>query len=183
MNKKAVTISLLIIAVGICCGTFLEIELNSTDKSIILETIDKTFKNSDTSDLLFLPTFFSYASKNSLILLIMAASSFSIFTLPLCIFLLFFKTMSIGFASSIIFERLGIKGIKIILYTIFPQSLIQIPVFALLSAMSLSFGVLTYRNKEQKKKQGPIFMKGYLIGWMLILISNFIEAFLLVAGS
>ena len=98
------------------------------------------------------------------------------------------KGFTMGFSSAMLVEAFGIKGGWYIISTMFPQSVIQIPVLCILAALSAegSYISLKYftgrRRRVYNKNALQDFARQYLLtytaGVILIIISCAMESFL-----
>lgn len=108
----------------------------------------------------------------------------------ICPFLCMIRGLSVGFASTMLIETFGFKGAWYIILSIMPQNIIQLPVFCLLSTLSISMSLISfkcytqrhshkkYKNALQINARHYIFV--FCLCLLLLLISCLIEVVLKV---
>lgn len=109
--------------------------------SSYINTINQDYMNINKSDY-FNAEIIKY-SKMSITLFILSFVSVSV---PAISFVLFSKGLSYGFTASIILRKYGLKGIIYILGLFFPQSIILIPMYILISFLSIKY-IMYSKNK------------------------------------
>lgn len=152
-NQKIFAVLLFITSVGMCAGAFFEVFMEGSGKEQLMDFLSIYITDSTKSS--FLSMFFS----SSLSLFKPWLFFFLCPLIPLlaivCPFLCMLRGLSVGFASTMLIETFGFKGAWYIILSIMPQNIIQLPVFCLLSALSMSMSVISlkcYTRRHSRKK-------------------------------
>lgn len=152
-NQKIFAVLLFITSVGMCAGAFFEVFMEGSGKEQLMDFLSVYITDSTKSS--FLSIFFS----SSLSLFKPWLFFFLCPLIPLlalaCPFLCMLRGLSVGFASTMLIETFGFKGAWYIILSIMPQNIIQLPVFCLLSALSMSMSVISfkcYTHRHSRKK-------------------------------
>ena len=185
MINKKITLCLLFISVtALCAGSFYEVYLEGHGKEQLMETLYSSFtvESSNTFWYLLKSNLLSIL-KSWLYLLLCPIVPILIFTCP---FICILKSFSAGFSSTMIIETFGAKGIIYIITTILPQNIIHIPVFCVLSALSIHMSLTTTKyflkrrqlNKNVLQKTVRHYITTFFIGLIILFISCLIEVFL-----
>ncbi len=186
INKKIFFPLMLITAISMCAGAFFEVFMEGVGKEELMELLSSHFSVDQS---------FGFISilKNSFLSQI--KTWFILFMCPIipilaliCPFICITKGLSVGFSSTMLVETFGFKGAFYILTTIMPQNLIQIPIFCLLSTLSIQMSVLVFNyyvyktNRKRNKNALQIAVRHYLTifaySLAIMLASSLIEAFL-----
>ncbi|MGZ4160534.1 MAG: stage II sporulation protein M [Neobacillus sp.] len=136
-------------------------------------------KVADDQDL-FLQSFFH----NSKFIGLMWVLGISIIGLPVILILLFIKGMVVGFTVGFLVSQMGWNGFMLAFVSILPQNLIIIPVFIMMSALSVIFSMRMIKRQFIKKYAQPImpFFKRYIFAFIAAVIfisaASGIEAYL-----
>lgn len=136
-------------------------------------------KVADDQDL-FLQSFFH----NSKFIGLMWVLGISIIGLPVILILLFIKGMVVGFTVGFLVSQMGWNGFMLAFVSILPQNLIIIPVFIMMSALSVIFSMRMIKRQFIKKYAQPImpFFKRYIFAFIAAAIfisaASGIEAYL-----
>lgn len=186
INKKLTLILLFSVAVGICAGAFFEVFIEGRGKEQLMEILSVSF--SGAKDQAFEATFFNCVKSWLLIAIV-------VFLCPVlpplcipCMFLPFFKGITLGFSATMLVETFGIKGTWYIISTMLPHSIIQLPVLCLMIALSVTAASALIRiiadrgHRNISKKNLPNLLRQYALlysaGIIIILLSCLIEALL-----
>ncbi|MEG0924397.1 MAG: stage II sporulation protein M [Anaerovoracaceae bacterium] len=189
MNRKIITIISFFLVIGICTGVFVEIVINQGDKSVVFQTLSNFFSINNQEETFFFETLFSYVLKNLTLVVLLMLSPMLIITIPFSFLIVLFKGLSIGFSSAMVFDAFGLKGIGIVLLTIFPQCAIQLPVYSFLAATALMFwftltnNILNKRPILKDRREFKRYFQTFAFGFILIVISNIFEVSLLLLST
>lgn len=108
----------------------------------------------------------------------------SIIGLPIILILLFMKGMVIGFTVGFLVSQMSWKGFILAAVSILPQNLIIIPVFIVMTVMSVSFSLMMIGKQFMKKYTQPIvpifkrYILALIMAFLFISVASGIEAFL-----
>lgn len=185
-NQKIFVIFLFITSVGMCTGAFFEVFMEGSGKAQLMDFLSIYITGSTASG--FLSMFLS--SSLSLLkpwLFFLLSPIIPLLALA-CPFLCMIRGVSVGFASTMLIETFGFKGAWYIILSIMPQNIIQLPVFCLLSALSISMSVITfkcYTQRHSRKKYKNVLQVNarhyifvFSVCLLLLLISCLIEVVL-----
>lgn len=199
INEKLVMFTLFALAVSICAGSFFEVFMTGEGKQQ-LESALESVLNSDTSgSASFGACFLKTLGRNALVLLLALISPAVIITLPVLPVFILAQGLSIGFSAAMTLEVAGLKGIVYILTALLPQNLIRLPVYCVLSAVSIEAGFhsAVYAMKAAARGRARAAVSGvrsrrrnalqldarryffiFAAGFVLIILSCLLEAFL-----
>lgn len=183
INKKIFHLLLFITAIAMCTGAFFEVLMEGTGKEELMNMLSSNFSIENTFGFIsILKTSFYSQFKMWLVLFLCPIIPILIFLCPsICII----KGLSIGFSSTMLIETFGIKGVLYILITIMPHSLIQLPVFCLLSTASIEMSryfLNLYINKNHKRNKNALqsaarhYLTIFGCSLVILFISSLIEA-------
>ena len=185
-NKKIVLVLLFITAVSMVSGSFFEVYMSGLGKDQLIETLSLLFSNKSTDGFLslFIASFFDIFKIWVYMLLCPIIPVLALF----CPFICVFRGFSVGFSSTMLIEAFGIKGALYILSTITPHSIIQLPLFCILSSYSLKMSLKIAklylqksnrnRNKNVLQNDARHYLTIYILSLLILTISCLIEAFL-----
>jgi len=80
----------------------------------------------------------------------------SIIGLPIIFILLFLKGIVVGFTVGFLVNQMGFHGFLIALASIFPQNLIILPIFIVVSASSVAFSLKMIRQLLMRTRKTPL---------------------------
>lgn len=80
----------------------------------------------------------------------------SIIGLPVIFILLFLKGIVVGFTVGFLVNQMGLHGFWMALASIFPQNLVVIPVFIIVSASSVAFSLKMIRQLLMRTRKTPL---------------------------
>ncbi|OCA90994.1 stage II sporulation protein M [Bacillus sp. FJAT-27225] len=139
--------------------------------------------------------FFQSLVHNSKFISLMWVLGISIIGLPIILILLFIKGMVVGFTVGFLVSQMGWDGFIFAFVSILPQNVIIIPVFIIMSAVSIVFSLKMIRRQFFKKVGQPVmplfgrYVAFLAIALVLLAIGSGIEAYLspgfmkIIAGS
>ncbi|MDP4170656.1 MAG: stage II sporulation protein M [Bacillota bacterium] len=108
----------------------------------------------------------------------------SIIGLPIILILLFIKGMVVGFTVGFLVNQMGWNGFVLAFVSVLPQNLIIIPVFIVMTTLSVAFSLKMISRQFMKKLGQPLmpFFKKYVaalvISLLFISVASSIEAYL-----
>lgn len=170
---------------GVIFGAIVVNSMSFTQKQDLFYYLSQFFGeisngNMAASNDLFLQSFFH----NSKFIGLMWLLGISIIGMPIILILLFIKGLVIGFTVGFLVSQMSWKGFMLAAVSILPQNLIIIPVFIIMTVMSVSFSFIMIRKQFMKKYGQPIMplFKRYILALMLavlcIIAASGIEAYL-----
>lgn len=170
-DKRYVLFCLVLVIVGIICGSLFIIILNNSDKSLVIEYIKSFIDNIKNNDFNYIETLKNTLIINYLVIFIISIIGFTYFLIPINILLLFYKSFIIGFSLSSFILTYKIKGLLLSIIYIFPHLIINILLFSLLIAftLKLSLKMINYIIKKKEVNMRLYFNK-YLYTSLFILI-------------
>ncbi|MBM7693188.1 stage II sporulation protein M [Peribacillus deserti] len=80
----------------------------------------------------------------------------SIIGLPIILILLFLKGMVVGFTVGFLVNQMGFNGFLLAFVSIFPQNIIIVPVFILITTLALSLSIKIIRRLFMKQLRDPL---------------------------
>ncbi|WP_085523476.1 stage II sporulation protein M [Tuberibacillus sp. Marseille-P3662] len=81
----------------------------------------------------------------------------SIIGLPIVFILLFIKGIVVGFTVGFLVNQMGLHGFWLALVSVFPQNLMIIPTFIIVSTASVAFSLRIIRQLLMKSRKEPLF--------------------------
>lgn len=171
-EKKYVLFSIIIVILGIITGSLFIVILNSADKKIVIEYISdfiNNIGNINSNELLK-----NIILNNFSIILLMFIIGFSFFLFPINIIILFYKSFVVGFTLSSFILTYNIRGLLYSIIYIFPHLIINILIFALLTAFTARISINMIKHIINKKNVNMrVYFNKYctLIPIVLFLIS------------
>ena len=184
-NLKILLGVLFSLILGVSLGAFNEVQLSYGAKENIQEFLNSTMFTSGTSDETTLSQLLLKSiSTNGGLFLIILIAGISIFAFPAVFFALIYKGASLGFASALLMDTLGMKGVLLIVLKLLPSNLFLVPalILAATSSLKLSFGLLSAGSSNFKRKlqskAGPYLIFQGILG-IIVLGGCFIEAFII----
>lgn len=184
INKKVFLVFLFITAISMCAGAFFEVFMEGIGKEQLMDLLSSNFSEDQSFGFIpLLKSSFFAVIKPWAFLLISPLIPLLAVTYPMiCII----KGFSVGFSSTMLIEAFGTKGIFYIISTIMPQNVLQLPIFCLLSVVSMRMASIILRlyiniiKKRRNKSALQPVVRHYLftfsITFLLLSISCLVEA-------
>lgn len=176
-EKKYVLFTLVLVLLGILTGSLFIVILDKTDKNIVVEYITEFINNIKNNNINSLELLKNTLLTNYITVIIFAIIGFSFFFFPINILILFYKSFVLGFTLSSFILTYSFKGLLLSVIYIFPHLIINILLFALITAFTAqnSINMIKYIINRQN-----INMRYYFNKYFSILIITF--AILLFTG-
>lgn len=170
INKNLFISLLVIVIVALITGAFFSSILNTSDKNLITEYLNKFLTSTFTNKLSYISTLKTTIFFNLLFILFMWILGISVIGFIIIIFMLFIKAFVIGFSVGSFISIYKWKGIFISFIYIFPHHVINILIYIILSAFALtmSFQILLCFTKQKINLR--IYMKKYSLVLMICII-------------
>ena len=166
-DKKYVFFCIILIILGIITGSLFIVILNNSDKNIVIEYITSFIENINNVSIL----------KNTLItnyicIFILIIIGYSCFLFPINILILFYKSFVIGFTISSFILTYKFKGILLATVYIIPHLIINILIFALITAftLKLSLNMIKYIIKKKDVNIRCYFNKYFSLIFLSIFV-------------
>ena len=181
-DKKYVLFSVIIIMLGIITGSLFIVILNDADKNIVIEYISSFIQNTNninTINILKNTLITNYICIFTLIII-----GYSCFLFPINILILFYKAFIMGFTISSFILTYKIKGIFLAITYIIPHLIINILIFALITAFTLrlSLNMIKYIIKRKDVNIRCYFNKYFsliLLSIFIITLTSLYESYLM----
>ena len=182
-DKKYVLFSLILVILGIVCGSLFIVILNGNDKSLVIEYIESFIDTIKNNSFDYISTLKNTLIINYFVIFIISIIGFTYFLTPLNILILFYKSFIIGFSLSSFILTFKIKGLLLSVIYIFPHLIIIILLFSFLIAftLKLSINMINHIIKKKEVNMRDYFNKylyTVLFIFIMITISSLYEAFI-----
>ena len=174
-DKKYVLFSLIITIIGIITGSLFIVILNTADKTIIIEYISDFINSFKSDGYNYMEYLKNILISNYAVLFLLSIFGFSFFFSFLNIIILFYKSFVIGFSLSSFILVYKFKGILLSIVYLFPHYIINILIFAILTAFTLKISLVMIKYIIKKKE---VNMRKYFNKYLYILILLSIVLFL-----
>ncbi|WP_312092890.1 stage II sporulation protein M [Aminipila sp.] len=153
ISKECTAILLFIFIFGISTGVFFEVMMNTDIKSdmqtylqALLRSPIDTANGSGNSFAALLGSIVA----NSFAIAFITLSGFTRFSYPASCTVLLVKGLSLGYCCALILETLGLKGIFVIILSLFPQNTLLIPTIFI----SANVAIAKASSQKYKKNKG-----------------------------
>ena len=170
-DKRYVLFCLILVILGIVCGSLFVVILNSSDKSLVIEYIENFIDTIKNNNFNYIDTLKNTLIINYLVIVIISILGFTYFLVPLNILILFYKSFVIGFSLSSFILVYKIKGLLLSIVYIFPHLIINILLFSLLIAFTLKLSIKMINSIIKKKDINMrVYFNKYLYTGLFIFI-------------
>lgn len=181
-DKKYVLFSTIIIILGIITGSLFIVILNNSDKNIVVEYITSFIENINNINNINILK--NTLITNYLFIFTLIIIGYSCFLFPINVLILFYKAFIIGFTISSFILTYKIKGIFLATVYIIPHLIINILIFALITAftLKLSFTMIKYIIKRKDVNIRLYFNKYFnliLLAIFIITLTGLYESYLM----
>ena len=182
-DKRIMTFLNVIAIIGIITGSIFMVVLNKNDKETVLKAIKDFFENLMNNEFNFTTTFKNTIISNFLFSLIIWIIGISVVGVLVVIFIVFYKSFTLGFTIASIIYTYSIKGCLIALLYIFPHMVINILILLYLSSYSIKLSIILIKSILRKdsfnfKSFINNYLKIYLITLIVLLMSSLYESFI-----
>ena len=166
-DKKYVFFALIIVILGIITGSLFIVILKSTDKALVIEYIESFIENIKNNKINYLDIFKNTIIINYIIIIVISIIGFTYFFFPINTLILFYKSFIIGFSLGSFILTYKLKGLLLSVIYIFPHLIINIVLFAILTAYSTKLSLSMIGNIIKKKN---VNMREYFNKYLYIII-------------
>lgn len=177
-KDKSIYISLIfVLVIALLFGTFFITILTDTDKTTIINYIKNYIENINTNNLL------NNLINTNITGILIWIIGFSIIGIPLIICILFYKCFSLAFTVSSLIYTYKVKGILISIVYIFPNLILNLLVYFILTYYSFKLCITLLNNLINKVEIKNILIKKYfiilLISIILLTMSSLYETYII----
>lgn len=181
-KKMMLALSILVI-VGIVTGSLFALILSTNDKEIVINGVQKFNENIIHGHYNYLDSFKNVFISNILITILIWILGLSIIGIVAVIFIVFFKSFTLGFTISSFILTFKFKGLILSFFYIFPSIIINILIFMYLSTYTIHLSLIMIKCIVGKKSLNfKSFMHNYsavlVISLTGIIISGLYEVFI-----
>ncbi|MBM4762191.1 stage II sporulation protein M [Bacillus sp. B15-48] len=170
---------------GVIFGAVIVNSLSFSQKEDLFYYLSQFFGQAATGEViaakdLFIQSFFHNSKFIGLIWIL----GISIIGLPVILILLFIKGITVGFTVGFLVNQMGWNGFLLSFVSILPQNLVIIPVYIIMSALSVIFSLKMIRNQFMKKMTQPVlpqffrYLFSFVIAVLFIATAAGIESFI-----
>ena len=170
-DKRYVLFCLILVILGIVCGSIFVVILNGSDKSLVIEYIETFVESIKNNNFNYIDTLKNTLIINYLVIFIIYILGFTYFLTPINVLILFYKAFVIGFSLSSFVLTYKIKGLLLSIIYIFPHLIINILLFSLLIAFTLKLSLKMINSIIKKKDINMrVYFNKYLYTGLFIFI-------------
>ncbi|QAT42390.1 stage II sporulation protein M [Aminipila luticellarii] len=190
-SKECTTLLFFVFIFGISTGVFFEVMMNTDMKSdmqfylqnLLRSPLDAGGASGDS-----FASLIDSVITNMLAIVFIGLSGYTRFSYPAASVILFVKGISLGYCCALILETLSLKGVFIILLSLFPQNTLLIPTFF----VSANIAITKASSMKYKKNKGIVrrfnasdapYLYAHLFLCILVLASCIIQSIFLPAAA
>ena len=182
-DKKIMTFLNVIAIIGIIAGSIFMIVLSKNDKETVLNSIKDFFNKLINNKFNFVGTLKNTVISNFLFSLIIWVIGISVIGVLIVIFIIFYKSFTLGFTISSIIYTYSIKGTLLALIYVFPHMIINLLVLLYLSSYSIKLSIILIKSilkKDNLNFKAFInnYSKVFLISMLFLIATSLYESFI-----
>ena len=182
-DKKIMTFLNVIAIIGIIAGSIFMIVLSKNDKDIVLNSIKDFFDKLINNKFNFIGTLKNTLISNLLFSFIIWVIGISVVGVLIVIFIIFYKSFTLGFTISSIIYTYSIKGALLALIYVFPHMVINLLILLYLSSYSIKLSIILIKSILKKdnlnfKSFINNYAKVFLVSIVLLTITSLYESFI-----
>lgn len=182
-DKKIMTFLNVIAIVGIIAGSIFMIVLSKNDKETVLNSIKDFFDKLINNKFNFVGTLKNTVISNFLFSFIIWVIGISVVGVLIVIFIIFYKSFTLGFTISSIIYTYSIKGTLLALIYVFPHLVINLLVLLYLSSYSIKLSIILIKSilrKDNLNFKAFInnYSKVFLISIIFLIVTSLYESFI-----
>ncbi|MGV3489345.1 MAG: stage II sporulation protein M [Tuberibacillus sp.] len=156
-NLSIYTFTIVLFLMGIVFGAIIVNSLPPETKTNLFGYLQRFFGQVSQGKIAGTGAMFGESFKNYLQYLgLIWLLGLSIIGLPVIFILLFLKGIVVGFTVGFLVNQMGFHGFLIAMASIFPQNLIIIPTFIIVSAASVAFSLKMIRQLLMRTRKTPL---------------------------
>ena len=182
-DKKIMTFLNVIAIVGIIAGSIFMIILSKNDKETVLNSIKDFFDKLINNKFNFIGTLKNTVISNFLFSFIIWVIGISVVGVLIVIFIIFYKSFTLGFTISSIIYTYSIKGALLALIYVFPHMVINLLILLYLSSYSIKLSIILIKSilkKDNLNFKAFInnYSKVFLISIIFLIVTSLYESFI-----
>ena len=182
-DKKIMTFLNVIAIVGIIAGSIFMIVLSKNDKETVLNSIKDFFDKLINNKFNFVGTLKNTLISNFLFSFIIWVIGISVVGLLIVIFIIFYKSFTLGFTISSIIYTYSIKGTFLAFIYVFPHLVINLLILLYLSSYSIKLSIILIKSilkKDNLNFKAFInnYSKVFLISIIFLIVTSLYESFI-----
>ena len=182
-DKKIMTFLNVIAIVGIIAGSIFMIVLSKNDKETVLNSIKDFFDKLINNKFNFAGTLKNTLISNLLFSFIIWVIGISVVGVLIVIFIIFYKSFTLGFTISSIIYTYSIKGALLALIYVFPHMVINLLILLYLSSYSIKLSIILIKSilkKDNLNFKAFInnYSKVFLISIIFLIVTSLYESFI-----
>ena len=182
-DKKIMTFLNVIAIVGIIAGSIFMIVLSKNDKETVLNSIKDFFDKLINNKFNFVGTLKNTLISNFLFSFIIWVIGISVVGLLIVIFIIFYKSFTLGFTISSIIYTYSIKGSLLALIYVFPHMVMNLLIILYLSSYSIKLSIILIKSilkKDNLNFKAFInnYSKVFLISIIFLIVTSLYESFI-----
>lgn len=177
-NKKINIFIICLIVLGLTIGSIFSVIISQNDQNLVIEKIKLFIDNINNNSLNSLIAFKNSISINYLYIIIIWILGMTLIGIPINIFILFFKSFTLGFSLSSFIITYSYKGLLLSSIYLILGQLINIIVLLVLTIYSIMFSSILIKNifKNNLHNKLPKFLKNYCIILIIVLLVSLISS-------
>ena len=173
-NKKINIFIICLIVLGLTIGSIFSVIISQNDQNLVIEKIKLFIDNINNNSLNSLIAFKNSISINYLYIIIIWILGMTLIGIPINIFILFFKSFTLGFSLSSFIITYSYKGLLLSSIYLILGQLINIIVLLVLTIYSIMFSSILIKNNLHNEL--PKFLKNYCIILIIVLLVSLISS-------
>ena len=182
-DKKIMTFLNVIAIVGIIAGSIFMIVLSKNDKETVLNSIKDFFDKLINNKFNFAGTLKNSLISNLLFSFIIWVIGISVVGVLIVIFIIFYKSFTLGFTISSIIYTYSIKGSLLALIYVFPHMVMNLLIILYLSSYSIKLSIILIKSilkKDNLNFKAFInnYSKVFLISMLFLIVTSLYESFI-----
>lgn len=182
--NKQITIFLLGLSIiAVIAGAFYITILNKADHTLIKTSVNDFFNSIQNNKFNYIPTLKNAVFANIGFVILIWLLGISVIGIPIIIFLFFSKAFTLGFSISSIIFNYKLKGTLLSFVYVFPHHIINIYIYVILIAYSISLSLKIIDSIIKRKTiDFKIIMNKYLyiliVSTIVVILTTILEVFL-----
>lgn len=182
INRNVFAFLFCLMLVGVAFGSCLPLFLSTDDKILVSNYLSNFFSHVS-SNIDYFSVFKNSIFSNGLFFLLIWLLGISAIGVPVVLFLFFYKCFIFGFSISSIIINYGFKGILFSIFYIFPNQVINIFCFLIVTSYSLIFSIkligLFFKKSEFNISSSfNRYFKIFVACFVLFILSSLYETFI-----
>lgn len=182
-DKKIMTFLNVIAIIGIIAGSLFMIILSKNDKDTVLSAIKGFFDKLINNKFNFVGTLKNTLISNLLFSFIIWVIGISVVGLLIVIFIIFYKSFTLGFTIASIIYTYSVKGALLTLVYIFPHMVINLLILLYLSSYSIKLSIILIKSILKKDNLNfkafiSNYSKVFLISIIFLIVTSLYESFI-----